>query len=163
MPPPTNIHHYLPPAKLYPPPIKMYPPLPTISQNISTTTHNHPPPPTPSQSISNTTHHHQTWAKIYPPLSTTTHWKSNISTTTNRNPKYIQVRRCLTVCSHHVTYAFQGESTLYICLKIKYLLVQSRCKIWSLSDYNGTRTHNHLVCKWTKLLWVRVPLQSLKW
>ena len=76
MPPPTNIHHYLPPAKLYPPPIKMYPPLPTISQNISTTTHNHPPPPTPSQSISNTTHHHQTWAKIYPPLSTTTHWKS---------------------------------------------------------------------------------------
>ena len=41
----------------------------------------------------------------------------------------------------------------------------------SLSDWNGTRTHDHLVRKrteWlcvrlrTKWLWIRVPLQSLK-
>ena len=55
----------------------------------------------------------------------------------------------LTVCSCHVTYAFQNESTLYICLNVKELLVRNRRDIWSLSDCNGTRTHNHLVCKRT--------------
>ena len=48
-----------------------------------------------------------------------------------------------------ITYAFQSESTLYSCLNVKELLAQSRCKIWSLSDCNWTRTHNHLVCKRT--------------
>ena len=43
------------------------------------------------------------------------------------------------VCSYHVTYAFQSESTLYSCLS----------DIWSWSDCNGTRTHNHLVRKQT--------------
>ena len=55
----------------------------------------------------------------------------------------------LTVCSCHVTYAFQSESTLYICLDVKELLARSRREIWSLSDCNLTRTHNHLVHKWT--------------
>ena len=31
-----------------------------------------------------------------------------------------------TVCSCHVTYAFQSEFTLYICLKTKELLVRNR-------------------------------------
>ena len=55
-----------------------------------------------------------------------------------------------TVCFHHVTYAFQNESTLYSCLNVKELLVGSRHKIWSLSDCNWTRTQNHLVylTKW---------------
>ena len=53
------------------------------------------------------------------------------------------------VCFYHVTYAFQSESTLYSCLNVKELLTLSRCEIWSLSDCNGTRTHNHLVCKRT--------------
>ena len=53
------------------------------------------------------------------------------------------------LCSYHVMYAFQSESTLYSCLNVKELLAQSRCKIWSLSDCNWTRTHNHLVHKWT--------------
>ena len=35
----------------------------------------------------------------------------------------------LTVCSCHVTYAFQSESTLYSCLNVKELLVQSRHEI----------------------------------
>ena len=35
----------------------------------------------------------------------------------------------LTVCSYHVTYAFQGESTLYSCLNIKELLARSRREI----------------------------------
>ena len=54
----------------------------------------------------------------------------------------------LIVCSYHVTYAFQSESTLYSCLNVKELLAQNRHDIWSLSDRNETRIHNHLVHKW---------------
>ena len=54
-----------------------------------------------------------------------------------------------TVCSYHVTYAFQSESTLYSCLNVKELLARNRREIWSLSDCNWTRTHNHLVHKRT--------------
>ena len=61
--------------------------------------------------------------------------------------------KTLTVCSYHITYAFQSESTLYSCLNIKELLARSMREISSLWDYNGTQTHNHLVRK-------RVPLQS---
>ena len=57
--------------------------------------------------------------------------------------------KLLTVCSYHITYAFPNESTLYSCLSIKELLARSSHEIWSLSDSNGTRTHNHLVCKRT--------------
>ena len=81
----------------------------------------------------------------------------------------------MTVCSYHVTYTFQSESTLYGCLNIKELIARNRRDIWSLSDYNGARTHNQLVCKPTlnhlaklakglsvrlriKWLWVRVLL-----
>ena len=55
----------------------------------------------------------------------------------------------LTVCSCHVTYAFQSESTLFSCMNVKELLARNRCKIWSLNDCNWTQTHNHLVCKQT--------------
>ena len=54
----------------------------------------------------------------------------------------------MTVCSSHVKYAFQSESTLYSSLNVKELLAQSRRKIWSLSDCNGTRTHNQLSGFW---------------
>ena len=53
----------------------------------------------------------------------------------------------LTVCDYHVRYAFLSESSLYICLNVKKLLARNRRDIWSLSDINGIRTHNHLVCK----------------
>ena len=36
-----------------------------------------------------------------------------------------------TVCSCHVTYRFQSESTLYSCPNVKELLAQSRRKSWS--------------------------------
>ena len=49
----------------------------------------------------------------------------------------------LTVCSYHVTYAFQSESTFNSCLIVKEPLERSRREIWSLSDYNWTRTDNH--------------------
>ena len=39
--------------------------------------------------------------------------------------------------------------TLYSCLNVKELLAQNRCNIWSLSDSNGTQTHNHFVSKQT--------------
>ena len=35
----------------------------------------------------------------------------------------------LTVCSYHVMYVFQIESTLYICLNFKKLLARNRCNI----------------------------------
>ena len=53
----------------------------------------------------------------------------------------------MTVCSCHVTYAVQSESTLYSCLNVKELFARSRREIWSLSDCNWTRTQNHLVRK----------------
>ena len=79
----------------------------------------------------------------------------------------------MTVCSCHLTYAFQSETTLYSCLNVKELFAQSKCEIWSLSECNWTRNQNHLVCKqtlnhlaiWlsvclgTKWFWVRVQLQ----
>ena len=51
----------------------------------------------------------------------------------------------LIVCFYHVTYEFESESTLYICLNVKEPLARIRRHIWWLSDCNGTRTHNHLV------------------
>ena len=61
----------------------------------------------------------------------------------------------LTVCSYHVMYAFQSESTLYICLNVKELLAQNRCDILSLSNGNpqplsSKRTLNHVdkIAKW---------------
>ena len=38
----------------------------------------------------------------------------------------------LTVCYYLVTYAFQSESILYICLNVKEVLAQNRCDIWHL-------------------------------
>ena len=55
----------------------------------------------------------------------------------------------LTVCSYHVMYAFQSESSLCTCLNVKEVLAWNRHDIWSLSDCNGIRTHNHLVRKRT--------------
>ena len=55
----------------------------------------------------------------------------------------------LTVCSYNVTYAFQSEFTLCSCLNVEELFTWNRCDIWSLSDCNGTRTRNHLICKRT--------------
>ena len=53
------------------------------------------------------------------------------------------------VCPFHVTYAFQSESTLCSCLSVKELLGRNMCDIWSWSDCDGTRTHNHVVRKQT--------------
>ena len=55
----------------------------------------------------------------------------------------------MTVCSCHVTYVFQSESTIYSCLNVKELLAWSRRKIWRWSDCNCTGTQNHLVLKQT--------------
>ena len=66
------------------------------------------------------------------------------------NEKYLRENNLpLTVCFCHVTYAIQNESTLYSCLNVKELLAQSRREIWRLSDWNWTRTQNHLVRKRT--------------
>ena len=53
----------------------------------------------------------------------------------------------LAICSCHVTYPFQSESTLYICLNGKKLLTENRRHFWSLSDCNRTQSYNHLVRK----------------
>ena len=53
----------------------------------------------------------------------------------------------LTVCSYHVTYVFQSESTLYSCLNFKESLAWNRHDIWSLSDWKENRNYYHLVPK----------------
>ena len=55
----------------------------------------------------------------------------------------------LSVCYYHITHAFQSESTLHMGLNIKKLLTRNRHDVWNLSDCSRTRTHNHLVCRWT--------------
>ena len=55
----------------------------------------------------------------------------------------------LLVCSFHVTYAFQSDSTLYNCLNIKELPPRRRRQIWRWSDCNWTRTQNYFVLKQT--------------
>ena len=63
------------------------------------------------------------------------------------NIKYFRIisNQCLTVCSYHVTYAFESDSIPYICLNIKELLAWNRHNILSFK----IQTHNHLVCKGT--------------
>ena len=38
----------------------------------------------------------------------------------------LKEERCLTICSYHVTYACQSESTLYICVNVKELLTRNK-------------------------------------
>ena len=92
----------------------------------------------------------------------------------NARHKKVLQKKTKTVCSCHVTYTFQSESTLYSCLNVKELLARSRLKLWRRSDFNWTRTQKHLVrkrtlnhlAKWlsvrlrTKCFWVRVQLKS---
>ena len=63
--------------------------------------------------------------------------------------KYKKTLQTLTVCSCHVTYEFQSESTLYSCLNVKELLVRSKREIWRWSDCNWNRAQNHVVVKRT--------------
>ena len=112
-----------------------------------------------------------------------TRWCLNNDWKVELEPSYVQLsplaESSLLVCSCYVTYAFQSESTLYVCLNVKELLARNRRIIWSLSGCNWTQTRNHLVrkqtlnhlailSKWfsvrlrTKWLWVQVPLGSLK-
>ena len=51
----------------------------------------------------------------------------------------------MTVCYYHVTYGFQGESTLCSYLNVKELLAQNSRDIWCSSDSNGIRIHNQFV------------------
>ena len=51
--------------------------------------------------------------------------------------EFAQMNCALTVCSYHVRYAFQSESTLYSCLNVKELLARSRSEIWNLSAVTG--------------------------
>ena len=55
-----------------------------------------------------------------------THLKSSQKLYPSETKKYLVL---LTVCSYHVTYAFQTESTLHSCLNVKELLARSRREI----------------------------------
>ena len=67
----------------------------------------------------------------------------------NKFYQFSQINKLMTVCSYHVTYAFQSESTHCSCLNVKDLLTQNRRDTWSINDCNGTWIHSHLVCKRT--------------
>ena len=47
--------------------------------------------------------------------------------------------KALTVCSRHVTYAFQSESTLYSCLNVKNSLLETGAKVWSVDSLDMTK------------------------
>ena len=87
----------------------------------------------------------------------------------------------MTACYYHITYTFQGESSLCSCFNVKESLLEKGAISEVIIDSNGIRTHNHLVrkrtlnhlvklaslAKWlnvclrTKWLWVRIPLLSV--
>ena len=67
----------------------------------------------------------------------------------NAGEHTLRTPKVLIICSIHVTYAFESESTLHNCLNVKELLAQTRRDILRFSDNNGIRTHNHLVYKRT--------------
>ena len=69
--------------------------------------------------------------------------KSNTVPSNQKSRKKYRSNKC-DLCYYHVTYMFQSESTLYICLNVLELPVR-----WSLRDSNGIRTYNHLVRKRT--------------
>ena len=50
----------------------------------------------------------------------------------------------LTVCSYHVTYAFQSESTLYSCLNVKELLARNRREITLKRVRDMIRTYSQM-------------------
>ena len=62
---------------------------------------------------------------------------------------YFSFSTLFIVCYYHVTYAIHSESTLYSCLNVKEFFARNRRDMQNLEDYNGTRTHNHLVRKQT--------------
>ena len=78
-------------------------------------------------------------------------WKSNFASSAFlQNLQFKHDKDNLkSVCSYHVMYAFQSESTLYSCLNFKELLAQNRRNIWRLDDCNETPTQNHLLGKQT--------------
>ena len=55
----------------------------------------------------------------------------------------------LTLCSCHVMYVFQSDSTLYSCLNVKELLARRRREIWRWSYCNWSENSNHLLLKRT--------------
>ena len=89
----------------------------------------------------------------------------HISAFLENNPnKFLHVNKVeslsfLTVCSYHVTYASQSESTLYICLNVKELLARYLKFKWlqrdsnpqplpqplPLSNHYHFLTHNHFL------------------
>ena len=79
------------------------------------------------------------------------------------NQKYRRINlkgTWLIVCSYHITYAFQSESTFYSCLNVKEFLARNRREIWSLSDCNWTQTHNHFARKQAFICTVHLALCS---
>ena len=87
---------------------------------------------------------------VYYYISKITKWLFIKWLSTNKSRNLVNCKTLkLVVCSSHVTYAFQRESTLYSFLNLKELLARSRCEIWRFRDWNCTRTQNHLIRKRT--------------
>ena len=58
---------------------------------------------------------------------------------------------------------FQSKSILFSCLNVKDIIARNSCDIWSLSDSNRIRIHNHWVCKWTLISLVNLPVRLNGW
>ena len=108
----------------------------------------------------------QTSPAMTPNMWTLPVMTSNMRTSPDISPN-VELMPVMTVCSYsyHFTYAFQSESSLYICINFQEILAWNRHDLWILSHCNGIRTQNHLVRKQTlnhlarlayKWLWVVV-------
>ena len=67
------------------------------------------------------------FSKVFPEISKQFVVESRSLTISVALPsENVQMHFTLTVCFYHVTYAFQSESTLYICLNVRELLARNR-------------------------------------
>ena len=73
--------------------------------------------------------------------------ESNINTVAKENGLSENIHVDCMFLSCHVSGS--EWTTLYSCLNVKELHAQSRLEIWSLSNFKGNWTHNHVVRKWT--------------
>ena len=63
-----------------------------------------------------------------PPVVFLKIWQNSLENTSVGVSFLIKLRVSLTVCSYHVTHAFQSESTLYSCLNVKNSLLETGAK-----------------------------------
>ena len=68
--------------------------------------------------------------------------------------EYLSVRCIWLLCSYHVTYVFQSESTLYSCLNVKELVAWNKRDIWSSSDCKSQMHRTDKYSQYSSIIWL---------